>query len=94
MTKANWLKKWMELIAVFINGSKIYNIIFPGTHDSGSTSFELKFLDFYFKTQTGGFQIAEQLEAGVRYFDLRVFEKDDASFKIMHNTQIVTISMT
>lgn len=56
----------------------------PGTHDAASTDFSDNILDYYLRTQTVTFDIAAQLKAGVRAFDLRILQAGPA-FILMHD---------
>lgn len=87
---ADWKKTWMKDYAAFINDKAMHNIVIPGTHDAGSTRFQYLIIDYYFRTQTEATGILAQLNAGVRSFDLRIYE-DSSEFYIMHNTQVVHI---
>lgn len=68
---------WMSLIG---DSEKLANLSIPGTHDSGAN------YDFYSLSSTAAAQdmtIREQLEAGVRFFDIRPCMKN-GELRIMH----------
>ena len=67
---------WMSRIG---GETPITAINIPGTHDSAT-----KYVSFAFASKTQSLSIAEQLEAGVRYFDMR-FEKTENGFKAVHS---------
>ena len=78
---ANWMENLLRFIPAF--GSKqLYEVALPGTHDSGcyTSTFTL-----YGRAQDQN--IKEQLEGGIRYFDLRfcsVTKNDTNEFYIKH----------
>ena len=67
---------WMRKID---GETPITAINIPGTHDSAT-----EYVSFAFVSRTQALSIAEQLEAGVRYFDMR-FEKTENGFKAVHS---------
>ena len=66
--------KWMKNIN---DDTLINEIVMPGSHDAGS--YKMVWLG-----ETQQFNIEQQLEMGVRYFDLRVNKKDDRIKEIMN----------
>lgn len=64
----------MKDYAPFISNNLIFNIIIPGTHDALSTEFENTLVDYYFRTQSKENVFLDQLNKGVRSFDLRVYD--------------------
>jgi hypothetical protein len=66
-------KKWMSYLP---NNTRLKDISIPGTHDSGS-----RFGGIAAETQT--WTITEQLNAGIRYLDIRC-RRTGASFAIHH----------
>lgn len=70
------MKNWMKKIP---DEKKITGINMPGTHDSAC-----RFADFGFISQTQTLSVAQQLEAGVRYFDFR-FKFTDGRFIANHS---------
>jgi len=48
---------------------KVNQIHIPGTHDSGSYAINVPFLELF--TETQALDIIEQLESGIRYFDIK-----------------------
>lgn len=65
---------WMKNIYDVIKDRQIQHVIMPGTHDSGMSTISDKILGggISENTQTQGINIYDQLNAGARYFDLRV----------------------
>ena len=63
---------WMSKID---GETPITAINIPGTHDSAT-----EYVSFAFVSRTQALSIAEQLEAGVRYFDMR-FEKPKTALR-------------
>lgn len=71
-------EKWMESLYPVIQNRRLNEIVIPGTHDSGCYQFE----SVAIKTQDKS--IFRQLQAGVRYFDLRFICIDNLGFHIHH----------
>ncbi len=70
-------KNWMQGIK---DNTSLSDITIPGTHDSGTQNVDLP---IWSKTQT--LSVAEQLNIGIRYFDLRLEHVSD----VYYNAQIV-----
>ena len=68
---------WMSRIG---GETPITAINIPGTHDSAT-----EYVSYAFISRTQTLSIAEQLEAGVRFFDMR-FEKTENGFKAVHSS--------
>ncbi|MDD6302275.1 MAG: phosphatidylinositol-specific phospholipase C domain-containing protein [Bacillales bacterium] len=66
---------WMKYIEEDTN---INDIVIPGSHDAGTYS-----MSWLGKTQS--FSIKEQLQIGVRYFDIRVNKKSENDYVIFHS---------
>ena len=56
----------------------MYNMKIPGTHDAASYNFASQGMDYFGKTQTQ--TITEQLNSGMRSFDLRVQKVTNSLF--------------
>lgn len=69
-------KNWMGNLS---DSKKITEITVPGTHDSCT-----KYVDFSFISKTQSLSIYEQLNAGVRYFDMR-FRQEKNEFISVHS---------
>ncbi len=67
----NWLKDLPD-------NTKISDINLPGTHNSGAC-----FVQFSFLSRCQNMTISQQLDAGIRFFDIRV-EKLENKLKIVH----------
>lgn len=68
---SSWMKN--------INDETLINeIVIPGSHDAGSYT-------MVWLGETQQFSIEQQLEMGVRYFDLRVNKKSDNEYVIFHS---------
>ena len=61
------LSEWMKNIK---DDTLISEIVIPGSHDAGT-------YDMLWLGETQTLNIEEQLNVGVRYFDIRVYNKDD-----------------
>ncbi|WP_083634263.1 phosphatidylinositol-specific phospholipase C [Saccharicrinis aurantiacus] len=72
------LKNWMANIS---NSQSIAKLSIPGTHDSGA-----RFEDFWGTATCQSLSIDEQLNAGVRFLDIRCRHKDN-SFFIHHGVK-------
>lgn len=72
--KYDHLSNWMESIS---DNILLRKIVIPGSHDSGTKG-------MLWPWQTQKYDIAEQLELGIRYFDIRV-NKKRGKFVIFHN---------
>ncbi len=66
---------WMENIS---DDTLVNEIVIPGSHDAGS-------YDMIWLGATQAFTIDEQLEMGVRYFDLRVNKLSEDEYVIFHS---------
>jgi hypothetical protein len=75
--------KWMEEISNCIEHKKIQQLAIPGTHDSCTSQMDNRFLNRMLQCQN--LSIDEQLDYGIRYFDLR-FENCGVTkgYKIHH----------
>lgn len=67
---------WMERLP---DDMPVSEVVIPGTHDSASRYVALP---FFSKCQT--LDIAEQLEAGYRFLDIRLNAREDGSMLLMH----------
>ena len=79
---ADDLTKWMQKLN---DNKKLSEICMPGSHDAGLYQVSEKrpaVKDSDVITQNG--DILEQLNAGVRFFDLRFYEKDPGDIRIGH----------
>ena len=63
---------WMSDLSGILSGMRLVDTPIPGTHDSGTSGITQPFAEPVSRTQTR--TIGEQLEDGIRYFDLRVTE--------------------
>ena len=61
------LNDWMKYID---DNVKVSEIVIPGSHDAGSSG-------MLWLGETQHLTIKEQLESGARYFDIRVYKKED-----------------
>ena len=68
----------MSTYSYFLNSQKMINMKIPGTHDAASDNFAHETIDYQVKTQTQ--TLTQQLESGMRSFDLRVQKATEASF--------------
>ena len=68
--KYDHLSNWMESIS---DNIPLRKIVIPGSHDSGTKG-------MLWPWQTQKYDIAEQLELGIRYFDIRVNKKRGKEF--------------
>ncbi|KAI8286540.1 hypothetical protein K4K60_000331 [Colletotrichum sp. SAR11_57] len=77
---------WMDSIKEHIKGRLVKRVIMPGAHDAGmSVIGKYQWGGTSMDTQTQAYGIAEQLELGARYFDLRPAIAD-GEFHIFHVT--------
>ncbi|KAF4491793.1 Mutanase [Colletotrichum fructicola Nara gc5] len=77
---------WMDSIKEHIKGRLVKHVIMPGAHDAGmSVIGKYQWGGTSMDTQTQAYGIAEQLELGARYFDLRPAIAD-GEFHIFHVT--------
>jgi 1-phosphatidylinositol phosphodiesterase len=67
----------------------ISSLTIPGTHDSGAKDVTFGFGSF---AQTQGLDITEQLNAGVRFLDIRCKEEPDGTFQIYHGAISCSLS--
>lgn len=67
---------WMQYLS---DDTLLSNTIIPGSHDSGTIN-----MKWVSETQTD--TIKQQLESGVRYFDLRVNKKKDNQYVMYHSS--------
>lgn len=73
----NFLHSWMKYLD---DDVKIIDVVIPGSHDAGSKG-------LVSNMDTQGTTIKEQLEAGVRYYDLRVKYNAQKRLAIYHGIQ-------
>ncbi len=74
----------------FVNGNKYIGELFiPGTHDSGAEDMSLVSSVAKNFTKTQNTSIKEQLELGVRFFDIRIHTD---KFKIYHGSQDLNLT--
>ncbi|KAI8245335.1 hypothetical protein K4K55_002335 [Colletotrichum sp. SAR 10_96] len=77
---------WMDSIKEHIKGRLVKHVIVPGAHDAGmSVIGKYQWGGTSMDTQTQAYGIAEQLELGARYFDLRPAIAE-GEFHIFHVT--------
>ena len=67
---------WMARLE---DGLGLHEIVIPGTHDSATQYSQLAFI-----TKCQSLSVAEQLEAGYRYLDIRLGFADSGALKLMH----------
>jgi hypothetical protein len=86
-------EKWMESLKNYIDNLKLYEIMIPGTHDSGCYNAVSLIGKSWIVTQHQ--TIEQQLKLGARYFDLRFsyFEgRSTDEFWISHNVWNTKVS--
>jgi hypothetical protein len=71
VSKSRWIKKMLKYIDLGAD-KQLNEVVFAGSHDAGVTEGESH-------AQTQSLDIFGQAAAGVRFFDVRVAAKDDAS---------------
>ncbi|GFY43127.1 PI-PLC X domain-containing protein 1 [Trichonephila inaurata madagascariensis] len=78
---------WMERISKYISHLRLDEIMIPGSHDSGSFSYNKKTIPYTRYKYSQELSIFNQMVYGLRYFDLRVgyYEKTYAKYFINHN---------
>lgn len=71
---------WMEAYAGTIGALEPWQVILPGTHDSGSFS-----SSYYTGARNQSLNIGEQLYAGIRCFDIRVMQATNGNWLMQHS---------
>ncbi|XOV78936.1 MAG: phosphatidylinositol-specific phospholipase C domain-containing protein [Aestuariibacter sp.] len=79
---AKWLvakrKEWLSEIP---ENTKLQKLLIPGTHDSGAYSDKAVLQAF---ARTNDWSITQQLEAGIRFLDIRLVVSDSTNLMVFH----------